>query len=169
MKIKFLTTTLIISFVAFGGLCAQDITVGGGFAYGTEIENIGLHLDGQYFIKENLAIAPSFYYYFPKEVVPGFDLKWFEFNANVNYYFELDSEVRPYALGGLNFAFLTVPSVSFLGFETEKETSTEVGLNIGAGADFPLGGSVTPFGELRYIIGDADQLAIAAGVRFDIN
>ena len=135
--------------------------VGGGLVYGTEIENIGINLNGQYFIKENIAIAPGLNYFFPKALGSGFDLNWFEINANGHYYFNTGS-IEPYALAGLNFAFLSVKS-SF-----GDSSNTEVGLNLGGGANFDIGSSIKPFGELRIVIGDADQLVLGGGVRFTL-
>ncbi len=155
-------------------------TVGGGIAYGTEIENMGIDLTGQYFVKDNIAIEGSFTYYLPKDFGDGssalgddYKIKWYEINANANYYFKMPGKTKAYALAGLNMSFLSVPTFDFGsifggGSGVKNETNSEIGLNIGAGADFDLGKNFTPFAQLKYVISDADQLQILAGVRFTL-
>lgn len=41
------------------------------------------------------------------------------------------------------------------------------GLNLGAGANFELGG-ITPFAEIKYVIIDEGQLVLGAGVKFNL-
>ncbi len=155
-------------------------TVGGGIAYGTEIENMGINLTGQYFIKDNLAIAASFTYYFPKDFgadlsIGGedFKIKWYEINANANYYFNMEGNIKAYALGGLNMSIISIPTFNIGGVfgggtGVKNVSSSKIGLNIGAGADFNLGKNITPFAQLKYVLSDFDQLQILAGVRFNL-
>ncbi|MEO1053366.1 MAG: outer membrane beta-barrel protein [Bacteroidota bacterium] len=179
MKSKAITI-LLTGMLLFAGIQVSQaqINIGGGLAYGTEIENPGIGVNAEIFVKENIAIRPGLVYFFPKDLIneagsEDFKFKWFDVNINGNYYFETDGIVKPYGMAGLNFAFLTVPGFSFdfIGGQigTESETTTEVGLNLGGGANFELSGSVIPYAELRYVLSDADQLVISAGVRFNIN
>ena len=160
MKRKFLTITALLMFVFAFNSMAQT-RVGAGLAYGTEIENLGINANAQFFINDNIAIAPGLVFFFPKDAGFGIDINWFDFNANGHYYFKRGS-VEPYVLAGLNFARIKVESGSF------DSSNTEIGLNIGGGANFDIGSSIMPFGELRIVVGDADQLVIAGGVRFPI-
>ncbi len=171
MKNTYLFTLSIILFLVSNQASAQK-TIGAGVGYGTQIESISIHVDGQYFINDQWAISPSFAYYLPKNTLGDLNFKWFEFNANANYYFAVDGDVKPYALAGLNFSFINFPVYDFGGIfggtsELGNSTFTKVGLNIGIGADFILDGGVTPFGQLRYNLSSFDQLAIEAGVRFN--
>ena len=173
LSICFLATALF-----FTQKSTAQMNVGGGIAYGTEIKNMGIDVTGQYFLKDNMAIEASFTYYLPKDFGNGlgddYKIKWYEFNTNVNYYFKLDnSSIKPYGLGGLNISFLSVPtfdigSIFGGGDGVKNQTSSKIGLNIGAGADFDLGKNFTPFAQLKYVLSDADQLQILAGVRFEI-
>ena len=69
-----------------------------------------------------------------------------------------------YAIGGVNY--------SRFGFELDlfgipvEASASEVGANLGLGANFSKGNNITPFGEIKYIVSDLDQLVITAGVRF---
>lgn len=151
------------------------ITAGGGLIYGSEIETLGIGLNGQYFITDNLAGQVGLNFFFPnKESVSVFEQKsslW-TINLNGNYYFDISNEkIKPYALGGINIAnykfntdFPTDPD-----FEFESDFSkTYFGLNIGGGADFYVTEKFTPFAQLKYVISDLDQLVLMAGVRFNI-
>jgi outer membrane protein X len=167
-------TTVLTMFI-FNVIQAQ-MTLGGGLAYGTEIENLGIDVTGQYFINDNIAIEGSFTYYLPKDFGNGlgndYKIKWYEINADVNYYFS-EGNVSPYGVGGLNMAFVSVPYVDvndYLGGGdgVSYKTNSEIGLNLGVGADFDLGSNITPFGQIKYVLGDADQLQILGGVRFDL-
>ncbi|MTI21424.1 hypothetical protein E1176_10375, partial [Fulvivirga sp. RKSG066] len=97
------------------------------------------------------------------------DYKWFEFNANGHYYFDVESSVEPYALGGLNFAFLSIDYYDFFGSEGVRNVSeTYVGLNLGGGVNFNIDSSIQPYGELRLVLGEADQLVIGGGIRYTL-
>lgn len=170
---KFFVIILFASQVIFAGEESNaQTTIGGGLAYGTDIESIGIHANGQFFINDNLAISPSILYYFPKEIVEGFNYKWFEINGNVNYYFIKEESVNVYGLSGLNVSIVSVPVLNFSsifgGGDVNNSSATKIGLNLGAGADFDIGSNITPFGQLRYNISSFSQLAIEAGIRFSL-
>lgn len=174
--IKPLLVILFVLLVLTTQRAHGQAAVGGGLAYGTEIESAGINLNGTYFVTDNIAIAPSLIYYFPKTIVADWKMKWFEFDVNGHYYFDTPGIVKPYGLAGLNFSFITVPSYSFGGIwgggsvETKNKTTTKVGLNIGGGAEFDIDAPITPFAQLNYTIIDTfDQLVIVAGVRFSLN
>ena len=177
---KLILTSCLLILTLFSQNTKAQTTVGGGIAYGTEIKNMGIDLTGQYFIKDNIAIEASFTYYFPKDFgndlsINGedFKIKWYEINANANYYFNMDGNIKAYALGGLNMSIVSIPtfdigSVFGGGSGVKNASSSKIGLNIGAGADFDLGKNMTPFAQLKYVLSDFDQLQILAGVRFNI-
>lgn len=172
MKTKNTLITIVASILVlffFSQKANAQINAGAGLVYGTEIENLGININGQYFIKENIAIAPSFTYYFPKETIGDFKLKWFEINADANYYFEVSNpKIKPYGLAGLSLSVVTVPGFNFGGFAQTEETSTsKLGVNIGGGVDFDIDKAIMPFAQIKYTLGDFDQLAIMAGVRYE--
>jgi len=70
-----------------------------------------------------------------------------------------------YGIGGINFSFIEIEGK---GAFSSSADDTEVGLNLGNGAEFDVSfGKV--YGELKYIISDFDQLVLDAGVRIPIN
>ena len=152
---------------------AQTKTVGAGLAFGTDVSQPGIIINGQYFISDALAVAPNFIFYFAeKSEVTFFGIttttkaSLWEFNADVNYYF-YDEAVKLYGIGGLNLSFVsakfesTAPNVS-----DTKSTDTNVGLNLGIGSDFKTSGNIIPFALMKFTISDYQQLVIAGGVRF---
>lgn len=156
----------LVTFVGFEGLAQGEVRVGGGLVYGTEIESLGINFRGDYALTEEILLAPDLVYFFPNDEF-GIDFKWFDINLNGNYLFTVSNEgITPYALAGLNIAILSVDLNNVPGFRGGGN-STEIGLNVGGGADFHLGG-FDAFGELRYAIGN-DQLVIGGGLKFPIN
>ncbi|MGB3182018.1 MAG: outer membrane beta-barrel protein [Cyclobacteriaceae bacterium] len=164
VKIAVVTLFMVIAYANTSK--AQDVNLGAGLIYGSEIENVGLQARADIGLSESWRLAPSLNFFFPKDV-GGVDLKWFAINLDANYIIPIESDVVGlYGIGGLNIAFL---SVDFNDDFFEDNTETEIGLNLGIGAEFNIESSVTPFFELKYVIGDADQAVIAAGVKFPLN
>ncbi|MDL5048770.1 outer membrane beta-barrel protein [Oscillatoria amoena NRMC-F 0135] len=122
--------------------------------YGTEVEELGLGINGEFAINDKVAIAPSFIYWFPEDPI-----SWWEFNANAMYYFTKSGSADFYGLAGINLFRLKAE-----GFDGESE----VGLNIGVGANFNIGKNWEPFTELKFVLGDADQLGLFFGAKFKL-
>ncbi len=142
--------------------------VGGQLGFGTSIESLGIGARFDYAVTDQILLAPDLMYFFGKSE-SGIDFDWFDINLNGNYLFDIGNpNIIPYALAGLNFAILSSDYDGSGSPIDVSSSSTEVGLNLGGGADFPLG-TLTAFGELRFVLGDADQLVIAGGVKFPIN
>lgn len=150
---------------------SENLSIGGLLAYGTEIENLGIGVNAEFGITENLRISPSFIYYLPTDhgIIKT---NWFELNANANYYFVQDDKFDFFGLGGLNYSSVNVkyngPDIGGLS-KSIGGSDGRFGLNLGAGANLHLSNdNITPFAELKYVIIDGGQLVIAAGVRFKI-
>ncbi|MEO0787809.1 MAG: hypothetical protein AAFY36_04050 [Bacteroidota bacterium] len=148
---------LCLSFMA--NTASAQLMVGGGLGYGTEAEQIGIQGRVIYGFTENIRGEADFTYYFVED-----PLNYSEFNINGNYIFSNTGTTLVYALAGLNF--------STVGFDTGlgvNASATETGINLGAGANFAVGGGGTMiFGEARYVLSDLDQLVLAAGVLFSL-
>lgn len=145
-----------------------QVTIGGGLAYGSKISTAGVHVTGQLFITENIAIAPAFTYYFPSTVgiIIGYKRKWYEGSVDVNYYPNIEilkGKLKTYGLAGGNYSV-----ISFPGIFGNDYTKSKFGLNIGAGGEYDFGKSMTPFLQLKHTIGfdTYSQTQIAVGVRF---
>jgi outer membrane immunogenic protein len=122
--------------------------------YGTEVEELGIGVNGEFNINDKVSISPSFIYWFPKDPI-----SWWEFNANANYYFTTAGSADFYGLAGINL----------FGYNVEGgDGESEVGLNLGAGVNFNIGKNWEPFTELKFVIGDADQLGLFFGAKFKL-
>ncbi len=171
---KLVMVTCLMAVMMFSQKAKAQTTIGAGLVYGTQIKSAGINAVGQFFVKDNIAIAPSFTYYFPKKLVGDFSLKWYEINADVNYYFNAGGNIKPYGLGGINVSIVSIPTFNFGGLfggggvGSGSTSVSRFGINLGGGADFDMGSGVTPFAQLKYTTSYTGQLAIEAGVRFKL-
>jgi outer membrane protein X len=128
-----------------------DFGIGGRAVFGLQSLFPGTPLDG----------IVSFDYYFPSHPSGTSDHVW-EINGNLAYRFRVParSSLRPYGGGGLNIAHESgsTPAGSFSG--------TDADLNILAGTTFRVQGELTPFLEIRGVVGNANQVVFTGGVRF---
>lgn len=139
--------------VGFSHLQAQT-KFGGQLDYSTSsVASFGIGANAEIFINDNMSIAPSFVYYFPKESVSGVTQTYWAINGDFHYYFTDDSP-KFYGIGGLSF-FNSSASVSGYG-----GSASTFGINLGAGANFGA-----PFAEIKYNSPMA-ALVITAGFRF---
>lgn len=149
---KFTLSLVFIIAICFASQAQKSI--GAGLAYGSEIENLGIGVNAEFELNDQIDIAPSFIYYFKKN-----NVSWWELNGNINYIFS-DNGPTIYGLAGLN---ITSVKVDFGPFSA---SDSELGLNLGIGASFAQTGSVRPFAEAKYTISNFDQLSLFGGVRF---
>jgi len=166
--IKLFLATILIGICTTTSFSQTETKIGGLLAYGTEIKNIGIGANAEFPIIEKLTISPSFIYYLPKEEGP-IKINWFEINANANYYFLDEDTIDVYGIAGLNYTSVKVKADNDTGFGGDFSVSDgRVGLNLGGGANFNIGSSITPFAELKYVLIDEGQLVIAGGVKFNL-
>ena len=111
----------------------------------------------------NLAIVPSFAFFFPED-----PLDFWEINGDVVYAFEVseDTPVLPFAFAGLNIARVGV-SGSVPGVGSFSSSSTEIGLNLGGGVTFRAE-SLEPFAGAKFEIQDGSGFVIFGGVGFAV-
>lgn len=153
MKKLGVAIAFIVCMMAAVDSSAQKIGVMLG--YGTEVEDLGLGVNGEFNINDKVSISPSFIYWFVENA------SVWEFNANVNYYFTKAGAADFYGLAGINMFSV---KADFEG----ADRHSEVGLNLGAGANFNIGKNWEPFTELKFVIGDFDQLGLFFGVKFGL-
>ncbi len=157
MKKLFFLASVVLCLLAAHSVSAQKI--GGFLAYGSEIESLGIGVNGEFNVAQKLTISPSFVFYFPNN-----DVTWLELNGNLNYYL-LREGIDFYGLAGLNLAILSYASNSPY---YEGGSNSEIGLNLGFGVNFDVGQSFKPFAEMKYTISDFDQLGIFFGLKFNL-
>ncbi len=87
---------------------------------------------------------------------------YLEVNANGQYAFEETEERRLYALGGLNYAYVTFSGDDLRGVAS---SNGDVGLNLGGGGEL-LVGFGRAFAEAKFTLGGFSQLGLLLGLRF---
>lgn len=166
MKNQWIIAILSI-FLCLGSLqtATAQLSLGGSLTYGSEIESLGLNVNGIYVINEQFRVGSDVSYYLPKDY-GSFKSTWWELNANGHYLFLAEEVLNFYGLAGLNYSIVTVKfdDSEFGGGGSTSEG--DIGLNLGGGVEYGLG-KVVSFSELKYVLGN-DQLAVTAGVRVPI-
>ena len=152
MKRSLLCVSFLVALLTAQDSSAQKIGVFLGF--GTEVEELGLGINGEFNVSPKVAISPSFIYWFPED-----PLSWWEFNANALYYFTQAGSADFYGLGGINLFHYNIEG---------GDGQSEVGLNLGIGDNFNIGKNWEPFTELKFVIGDVDQLGLFFGAKFKL-
>lgn len=166
-KFKNLLLGAILSLGLFTVSQAQ-ISVGGGLAYGLDIEELGIQASGTYVLNEDMRLGADLIYW----LTPSsdfVDMTMFEINANYNYIFYNENDLMFYALGTLGIHYMKAsysgPGSEYLG---GSGSDTELGLGIGAGMEYNLG-SVKLYAEPRLFLSGFEQFSLAAGLRIPIN
>ena len=136
---------------------AVDLQLGPGLIYGSDIEEFGLQFNLYAGIESVVGLRAGFDANF--WLVDSIDV--FSLNANAHYLFFEQEPLAVYALAGLNYF-----RVSFNAFGI-KGADDELGVNIGAGGQFEMGPGLF-FGELKYVLGEMDQLVVGLGYRFSV-
>jgi hypothetical protein len=158
-KIIFTFALAIVGSIAF-----SQIKAGAFLGYGSKTERVALGVNGEFFVAEKISIAPSFNFLYSKTFdFFGTEVKTTlsEINADLHYYLLNSDAVGVYGLAGLNLLLSTAKVGG------ESDSDTEVGANIGAGANFLNSGKISPFVEIKYET-KFEQVLFGGGVRFTI-
>ena len=155
---------LLIGITSVQNKAVAQLAVGGGLAYGSDIESAGVQIGGTYFLlqEQGIRIAADLIFFFQGEDVPGTDVNVWEFNANGHYIFNEADAFLAYALAGISLASVTVDLGAF-----GEVSDSELGLNAGAGIEYSIGG-VKLYAEGKIVLGGFDQLVLSGGVRVPI-
>ncbi len=158
------TTLLLALFTCLSYTASAQFQVGGGATLDLNLNEFGVQARGQYGFNETWRGAADFNLFFPGE-----GLSLFGFNANAHYKFVDNGPdaVSFYGLAGLNLTRISIKEIDLGGFGSVGGGSvTDTGLNVGGGANLPLG-NLTGFAEAKYAIGGS-ELGICAGVLFSL-
>ncbi len=144
-----------------------QFSAGAGLSFGSEVEQLGIFARGQYDFTEQIRAALTINFFFPEtEEVSVIETRSqvTTINADGHYIFLDQDPFKVYGLLGLNFAIANA-EVSGPGFD-EDDSESELGVNLGVGGQYFVNETFSPFAEIKYVIGEADQLVIMAGVLF---
>jgi hypothetical protein len=177
MKKRILLLTSLIILICCSKLSAQFTFVGASANYGTWIKEIGASVYGIYSVNKKIDIVPNGTYFWPHKVIIDEPLKtgtenytWWSINLDGHYVIFEKSVFHVFGLMGMNFTNET----KIEDYETQgqpfkiKTKTTKIGLNAGAGVQFPLSNFIIPFTEVKYILGERHQGVISLGVLFRI-
>ncbi|MCX2741102.1 outer membrane beta-barrel protein [Pontibacter anaerobius] len=167
------------------GLEKGTIRVGAGLAFGSksgisddgESGGVGLNFGGEYFLMDNISVAPSYTHFFKSEIEfsSGYNndtyvssVKNSELNVDGRYYFG-EGNISFYGLLGLSLASGTAKVTNKETNRTLADASaSEFGLNLGAGLMYPLNEKLNLNGQLKYNT-PMKQIVLQAGVTIPVN
>ena len=146
-----------------------DMSLGGGLAYATDINSLGIAARGYYELPSEeyvFYIVPELIYYLPSTSNAGPDIQWITFDVMGHWLFENSEEFYLYALAGIGVRYFSSTVENPFGGEF-SDSQTDINLDIGAGVEYEtdFGGI---FGEFRFVFTDGTFLVFDTGVRFPI-
>ena len=148
----------------------SQISVGGGLWYGSDINNIGISINGKYEINDEWTAAPAFTYFLKKDYIT-----WSTLDLNVNYnIIEVENVGSLYGIGGFGLTFWGWDYetgddewAAYYGeaFDTKW---TDFGVNLGAGLDISINEKMSIAPEIMYTFGGVNFLRIGAKFMFGL-
>jgi opacity protein-like surface antigen len=170
------TILLLVCLLTLGcnsKLSAQITFVGASANYGSWIKEIGASVYGIYSVSKRIDIVPNATYFLPHEVIIDDPLDvgtvkytWWTINFDGHYVLFEKSVFHIFGLMGLNFTNETkIEDYKTQGTQFNiKTNTTKLGLNVGAGVQFPLSKFFIPFSEIKYTLGERHQGVVSLGV-----
>ena len=138
---------------------AGDNALGAQLVFGSETNNIGLGVKGQYYFTDQLRGEASVDYFFKNKGVSMWDI-----NANVHYLFDVANKVKVYPLAGLGYTNWSY-KYEFPGLPVVEGSDGRLAVNLGGGAEYELTKDLSVNAELKYqIISNYNQLVLGVGV-----
>lgn len=159
--IKKVSTLLFVLF-ATAQLANAQIQIGGGLIYGTELEEVGVQVNGTLNTPGPIRLAADIGIFLLDDVGNS-ERGFWEINFNGHYMLPGIPKANVYGIAGINISTATLKNDTF----NIDSSDSEFGLNLGGGAEVPLGFAKL-FGELRVVLGEADQAVLSGGLRFPI-
>ncbi len=143
-----------------------QMSAGGGIVYGTDINNIGISVNGKYEFNEKWAAAPAFTYFLKKDYV-----NWSALDLDANYQItEIENIGGLYAIGGLNMTFykIKIDGLSeFMGGD-DSVTGSDAGVNLGVGLNLAASEKFVIAPELKYTISSGGYLRAGVKIMFGL-
>lgn len=164
---KILTAALgatLLSAAALPAAAQQegDMAWGVHAALATDNSNVGLGAKFRYNVTDPIRLEGSFTYFFENDNLSLWDL-----SADAQWLFPVDEGITLYPLAGLGIcnAKLSGLPLSMPIGGVESVSDTDLGLNLGGGADFAVARDTDITAQLKYNTA-LDQIVFSAGVAF---
>ena len=140
---------------------AGDKAIGAQVVFGSETNNIGLGVKGQYYFTDHIRGEASFDYFFKRKGLSMWDV-----NANVHYLFDVADKFKVYPLAGLGYTNWSY-KLEYDNVTLAKGTDGRLAVNLGGGAEYELTKDLSVNAELKYqIINNYNQLVLGVGVAY---
>ena len=140
---------------------AGDKALGAQLVFGSETNNIGLGVKGQYYFTDQLRGEASVDYFFKNKGVSMWDI-----NANVHYLIDVADKFKVYPLAGLGYTNWSY-KYEFPGLPVVEGSDGRLAVNLGGGAEYELTKDLSVNAELKYqIINNYNQLVLGVGVAY---
>ena len=141
---------------------AGDKALGAQLVFGSETNNIGLGVKGQYYFTDQLRGEASVDYFFKNKGVSMWDI-----NANVHYLFDVADKFKVYPLAGLGYTNWSY-KLEYDNVTLAKGTDGRLAINLGGGVEYELTKDLSVNAELKYQIvsNNYSQLALGVGVAY---
>jgi hypothetical protein len=124
----------------------SKFTVGGGFIYSMNNDQIGYQIHSRFNVADRMQLAPKIGAYFQ-----GFSSTFCILEMDLHYLFIQNSEIDFYGFTG--------PYLTNIGIDFFSDTNTQFGFFLGSGVEYYLD-RFSIYGELKYGIGDLDSIII---------
>ncbi len=157
-KLSILIASLLFVVMFTSSSSAQNLKIGGGISYATDLNSVGFSVNANYKISSKLQVAPSFIYFLKKDLV-----SWYALDLDGHYVLSSNKNFQIFGIVGLGFTFT---SIDLGPFGTFSDTNT--GINVGAGFTKKLSDKLSLFSEIKYSISSGSYLKIGAGVLFNL-
>jgi len=157
---KILMITLIVAGFALN-IKAQEMEIGGGIAYGTNIQKVGLNLKLNYGLLEKMYISAYANFFMPEKIeVNAVEACSALTTGNLDFHYRIinNEKFKLYPFAGVNYSRIGV-----INGGVEQDPVTSIGANVGAGFKWK-----SIFTELMYSTGNEDisQLTLTLGFLF---
>ena len=172
--------SLLIALAFFAGAATAEekeikYKAGGGLMFGTHVDELAINLGIYKTGAEELgflsflesfsesAMIGGDINYFLTDSAPGISTSFITFNFNVLPALTVMSDFDIYGIGGINIQRFSVET-DFGGFGSFSDSSTDFGINGGAGASKDIG-FADLFGEAKRTLGTESQIVLGGGLR----
>ena len=155
MKKLLVAVCVALFSIAASAQIQGDITAGGHVSYASKIKTVGIGVDIQYNLTDQIRGEASWTYYLKRHNSTTNTV-----DANLHYLFNVGTDkLYVYPLAGLNYAITTTDLQ-----EGRSHSDGELGINLGGGIQYELKDNLDLKAEVKYTVGDFNPVIIGAGV-----
>lgn len=146
-----------------------DMGVGANLNFGTDGPAFGIGGKFQWNITDAIRLEPGVSYYFKSDYTSMLDV-----NVNVNYLFPVAENINVYPLAGLSVVNIKydfdVPKTGvpeFDSYVSDSKSNTEIGFNLGGGAEYKFTENLAAFAEIKFqIVNNYNRAIFSLGVAY---